>query len=51
MLAQAYLGTGDIAAAQKALEEGGRVEAMFPWEPPQRERVRTALQKRLEEGK
>lgn len=51
MLTQAYLGTGDIAAAQKALEEGGRVEAMFPWEPPQRERVRTALQKRLEEGK
>ena len=51
MLAQAYLGAGDVAAAEASLKEGEKFEPMFSWELPQRERVRTALQKRLEEGK
>jgi hypothetical protein len=45
MLAQAYLGTGDVAAAEAVLGQGDSVEAMFPWEPPQIERARTALRK------
>jgi carboxyl-terminal processing protease len=45
MLAQAHLGTGDVAAAEAVLEDAKSVEAMFPWEPPQIERARTALRK------
>ena len=45
MLARAYLGTGDVAAAEAALREGESVEAMLPWELPQIEQARTAVQK------
>ncbi len=44
MLARAYLGSGEIAAAEATLRESESVEAMFPWEPPQIERARTAVQ-------
>ena len=45
MLAQAYLGAGDIGAAEAVLREGESVEAMLPWEPPQIEQARTAVRK------
>ena len=45
MLAQAYLGVGDVAAAERTLKESEKVEAMFPWEPPQIERAKTAVRK------
>ena len=45
MLAQAYLGRGEVAAAEAILKEGEPVEAMFPWEPPQIERARIAVRK------
>jgi tetratricopeptide (TPR) repeat protein len=45
MLAQAYLGAGDVPAAEAVLDQGASVEAMFPWEPPQIERAQTALRK------
>jgi len=45
MLAQAYLGVGDVAAAEAILNESDKVEAMFPWEPPQIERAKTAVRK------
>lgn len=45
MLAQAYLGVGDVAAAEGILKEGEKVEPMFPWEPPQIERAKTAVRK------
>ena len=35
MLAQAYLGSGEVAAAKTILEEGAPVEAKCPWETPQ----------------
>ena len=45
MLAQAYLGVGDIAAAEKILKESEKVEAMIPLELPQIERAKTAVRK------
>lgn len=45
MLVQAYLGTGDVAAAEAVLAEAESIEAMLPWEPQQIERARTALRK------
>jgi predicted negative regulator of RcsB-dependent stress response len=45
MLAQAYLGAGDVAAAEAALAEGNSVEPMFPPEAQQIERARTAVRK------
>ena len=45
MLAQAYLGTGDVAAAEALLKEGDSVEPMFPWELQQIERAKTAVRK------
>lgn len=45
MLAQAYLGAGDVAAAEAVLHDAESVEAMLPWEPPQMERTRMAVRK------
>lgn len=45
MLAQAYLGKGDVAAAELAMKQGERVEPMYPWEPQQIERAKLALRK------
>ncbi len=45
MLAQACLGTGDIGAAEAALQEGESFEAMIPLELPQIERARRAVRK------
>jgi carboxyl-terminal processing protease len=45
MLAQAYLGAGDVAAAEAALAQGKAVEPMFPWEAPQIERARREVRK------
>jgi tetratricopeptide (TPR) repeat protein len=45
MLAEALLGTGDLAAAESALKDGEQVEAMFPWEKQQFNQARTALRK------
>ncbi|MCX6554711.1 MAG: S41 family peptidase, partial [Candidatus Aminicenantes bacterium] len=44
-LAQAYIGLGDVAAAEAILKKGEPVEAMFSWELPQIERAKTALRK------
>jgi tetratricopeptide (TPR) repeat protein len=45
MLAQAWLGAGDVAKAEAVLARGDSVEPMFPWEPPQIERAKSALRK------
>jgi tetratricopeptide (TPR) repeat protein len=45
MLASAYVGTGDIAAAEAAMKRGEKVEPMLAIEPPQIERARVALRK------
>jgi tetratricopeptide (TPR) repeat protein len=45
MLAQAYLGTGDVAAAEAILKEGDSVEPMLPWELPQIEKTKAAVRK------
>jgi tetratricopeptide (TPR) repeat protein len=45
MLAQAWLGAGDVAKAEAVLAQGDSVEPMFPWEPPQIERAKSALRK------
>lgn len=45
MLAQAYLGKGDVAAAEAALKQGEKVEPMYPWEPQQIERAKLSLRK------
>ena len=45
MLAQAYLGTGDVDAAEAVLAAGEPVEPMLPWEPAQIERARMAVRK------
>jgi carboxyl-terminal processing protease len=45
MLAQAYLGAGDVAAAEAALKEGEKFEPMFSWELPQIEQAKTAVRK------
>lgn len=45
MLAVAYVGTGDIAAAEAAMKQGEKVEPMLALEPQQIERARVALRK------
>jgi tetratricopeptide (TPR) repeat protein len=45
MLAQAYVGTGDVAAAEAAMKQGEKVEPMYPWEPQQIERAKLSLRK------
>jgi tetratricopeptide (TPR) repeat protein len=45
MLARAHLGAGDLAAAEAVMKTGERVEAMYPWEVPQIEQVKTAILK------
>jgi tetratricopeptide (TPR) repeat protein len=47
MLAQAYLGIGDVEAAETILREGEAVEPMFPWERQQIGRVTLAVQKEI----
>ncbi|MBP7865888.1 MAG: tetratricopeptide repeat protein [Acidobacteria bacterium] len=45
MLVQAYVGLGDVKAAEAVLNDGQRVEPMFPWEPQQLERAKLSLLK------
>jgi len=45
MLAQAYLGLKDMAAAEAIMKEGEAVEAMFSYERPQIEQAKAALRK------
>jgi carboxyl-terminal processing protease len=45
MLAQARLGIGDVAKAEAALAQVAKVEPMYPWEPAQIERAKSALRK------
>jgi tetratricopeptide (TPR) repeat protein len=45
MLAQCYLGLGDIPAAEAIMKEGEMVEPMFSYERPQIEQARLALRK------
>ena len=45
MLAQGYLGLGNVPAAEAILKEGEAVEAMFSWERPQIEQAKAALRK------
>ena len=45
MLAQALIGSGDIATAEAIMKEGETVEAMFSWELQQIEQARLALRK------
>jgi tetratricopeptide (TPR) repeat protein len=45
MLAQAYLGLKDIAAAEAVMKEGEAVEPMFSYERPTIEQARLALRK------
>jgi len=44
-LAKAYVGAGDVAAAEAALAQGKSVEPMFPWEAAQIERTRLVVRK------
>lgn len=46
MLAQAHLGAGDLAAAEKALKDGAGVEPMYSYELPQIEAAKAAVRKR-----
>jgi carboxyl-terminal processing protease len=45
MLAQAYLGLGDVATAEAIMKEGEAVEPMFSYERPTIEQARLALRK------
>lgn len=45
MLASAYLGSGDIAAAEGAMKQGEKVEPMLSLEPQQIERAKLSLRK------
>ena len=45
MLTQAYLGAGDVAAAEASLKAGEKFEPMFSWEQPQIEKAKTAVRK------
>jgi tetratricopeptide (TPR) repeat protein len=45
MLARAYLGKGDLAAAEAIMKKGEKVEPMFPNEVPQIEQAKTAIRK------
>jgi len=44
-LALAYLGQGDVPAAEAVLKDGEAVEAMFTWERPRIEKAKNALRK------
>jgi tetratricopeptide (TPR) repeat protein len=45
MLARAYLGKGDLAAAEAIMKKGETVEPMLPMEVPQIEQARVAIRK------
>jgi tetratricopeptide (TPR) repeat protein len=45
MLARAYLGKGDLAAAEAIMKKGETVEPMIPLEVPQIEQTRAAIRK------
>jgi tetratricopeptide (TPR) repeat protein len=45
MLAYAYVGKGDVAAAELAMKQGEKVEPMLSFEPQQIERAKLALRK------
>ncbi len=45
MLAQAYIGLGDVASAEMSMKEGEKVEPMFSWERSQIEQAKAALRK------
>jgi tetratricopeptide (TPR) repeat protein len=45
MLAQAYIGLGDVASAEASMKEGEAVEPMFSWERSQIEQAKAALRK------
>jgi len=45
MMAQAYIGLGDVASAETIMEEGEAVEPMFSWERSQIEQAKAALRK------
>jgi carboxyl-terminal processing protease len=45
MMAQAYIGLGDVASAESSMKEGEAVEAMFSWERSQIEQAKAALRK------
>jgi len=45
MLAQAYLGLGDVATAEAIFKQGETVEPMFSWERSQIEQVKVSLRK------
>ncbi len=45
MLAQSYLGAGDVAAAEASLKEGEKFEPMFSWEQSLAEKANTAVRK------
>jgi tetratricopeptide (TPR) repeat protein len=45
MLAQAYIGLGDVATAEAILKEGETIEPMFSYERPQIEQAKAALRK------
>jgi carboxyl-terminal processing protease len=45
MMAQAYIGLGDVASAETSMKEGETVEPMFSWERAQIEQAKAALRK------
>jgi predicted Zn-dependent protease len=45
MLASAYVGTGDVAAAEATMKQGEKVEPMLALEPQQIERAKLSLRK------
>jgi tetratricopeptide (TPR) repeat protein len=45
MMAQAYIGLGDVASAETIMKEGEAFEPMFSWERSQIEQARLALRK------
>jgi tetratricopeptide (TPR) repeat protein len=45
MLARAYLGTGDLAAAEAIMKRGETVEPMLPYEVPQIEQAKVSIRK------
>jgi carboxyl-terminal processing protease len=45
MMAQAYIGLGDVASAETSMKEGETVEPMFSWERTQIEQAKAALRK------
>lgn len=45
MLAQAWLGAGDVAKAEAVLAKVDAIEPMYPWEAPQIDRAKSSLRK------